>query len=305
MKIFITGATGFIGMHLAERLVREGHQIICGGRSFDKITHLLKNVKTYYVDLEKKESILKVLRLEKPEVVYHCAALVESFDLKLLRRINTEGTRNVLDSCLEENVKRVIYISSIAVISGNPDSLRTDDLPYKANNNYGISKIEAEKLAFSYRKKGMKIAILRPSMVYGSGEPHALGKLIELIRKRLIPIFGKADTKIHLVSVENVVDVLVLCLSNERAYEGTYILADKEIPTIKELIELVASAIGARKPVSLPLFLAKVMSKIPLLERIASLYLKERTYSIENIEKKLGYTPRISVYDGLKEAVLA
>ena len=304
MKILITGATGFIGRHLAVRLASEGHRVICGGRSFGKIAHLLGKTKTYYVNLENKRSILDVLEREKPDLIYHCAAEVESSDLDLLLRVNTKGTENVLSACLEKGIKRVVYLSSVSVISGNPEMPRRDDFPYKANNNYGISKIEAEKIAINYRKKGLKVAIFRPCMVYGKGEPHALGKLIELVRRRLVPIFGKGETKIHLVSVENVVDALLLPLLNEKAYEGTYLVADKDIPTVKELIETTANVIGAKTPIRLPRVLAVIFSKIPLVERVASLFLKNRTYSIENLEKKLSYTPRVSVYDGFREAVL-
>jgi len=303
MKILITGATGFIGRNLAMRLIGDGHEVVCAGRSFGKINFLLDKAKTAFIDLNKKESIAETLDREKPEVIYHCAALVESVSLGRLFKVNAEGTGNLLEACFKRNINKVIYLSSIAVVSGNDDVPLTSELPYKATSAYGRSKLEAEKIAIDYRKKGMKIAILRPPMVYGECEPHALSSLVSALKKRLLPVFGKGDKKLHLVSVENLVDVMVLCLSRKEAYEGTYFVADKEVLDVKQIMDYVADTIGAKRPVVLPGFIATMFGKIPIIKRWLSLYLKDRIYDIKPLREKLGYVPRVSIYDGLKRAV--
>ena len=305
MKIFVTGATGFIGRNLAERLVEQKHEVICGGRHLNKLDPLKERVKPVYLDIEDKEAALNLLKKEKPDVVYHSAALVESSNPDKLRRANLDGTKNILDACLAAGVKKVVYVSTIAVVSGNPDVPLTEDLPYKATNPYGESKLEAEKIALDYRKKGLKIAILRPCMVYGEGEPHGLSHLIDGIKRRIIPIFGKGSSKLHLVSVENVVDVMVLCLSKEEAYEGTYFVADKEVLSMKEVLEYIAKILGVTPPIVIPGGIVRFLAGLPFIKKKVSFLLKDRYYSIERLENKLGYTPRISVYDGLKRAVLA
>ena len=305
MKIFITGATGFIGRHLAKRLIEEGNDVICGGRSFDKLNSFLSEVKTSPIELENKDSILSALKKESPEVVYHAAALVESSALSKLRRANVEGTKNVLDACLKLGIKKVICVSSVAVISGNKEVPLRDDLPYKTTNAYGQSKLEAEKVAIAYREKGLKVAILRPCMVYGENEPHALHILVKWIKRRMIPIFGEGNNKLQLVSVENVVDVMVLCLSKEAAYEGTYLIADKEELSIKEIFNCITRAIGAKSPIHIPRIFVKLLAKLPVIGKRASFFLKDRTYSIDRIKEKLGYVPRVSTCDGLKKAVLS
>jgi nucleoside-diphosphate-sugar epimerase len=305
MKIFVTGATGFIGRNLTERLLAEGHSVICGIRSPAKLKSLKNKVKAVRIYLEYKETISRALREEKPDVVCHAAALVESASLGRLLRVNREGTRNVLAACLEEGVKSVIYLSTIAVINGNKSVPLTDDLPYRAKSAYGRSKLEAEKIALEYRKKGLKIAILRPCMVYGEGEQHGLLHLVGAVKKRVIPIFGKGDKKIQLVSVENVVDVMVLCLSKKEAYEGTYLVADKEALSVRELLNYIAEVLGVKPPFVIPGFAAVILAKMPFVKNFASYFLKDRLYSIKRLREKLGYTPRISVYDGLKRAVLS
>ncbi len=274
--------------------VRAAKNSVCPGKA--------KPVRIY---LEYIETISRVLKEEKPDAVYHLAALVESRSLEKLRRVNVEGTKNVLEACFTEGIKKVIYVSTIAVASGNTQVPLTEDLPLRATNPYGQSKLEAEKVALDYRKKGLKIAILRPCMVYGEGEPHGLGRLIECLKKRVIPILGDGKNKLQLVSVENVVDVLALCLSKEEAYEGCYFVADKETLGMGEVLDYTAEILKVKTPIRIPQAIAVILSKFPFIGIQISMLMKDRAYSIERLKEKLGYVPRVSTYDGLKRAVMA
>lgn len=305
MKILITGATGFIGNSFATRLAKEGHKVIAGGRNFKKMGQLINKVRISYFDIMDKDSILSALRKDKPDIVCHSAALVESINLPKLLKINRDGTENVFSACFQENIKNIIHVSSIAVVNGNDDVPLREDMPFKATNPYGKSKIEAEKIALKYREKGMNVAIIRPCMVYGVGEPHGLKRLIKALKLRIIPIFKGGNTKIQLVSVENVVDVMMLCLTDKNAYEGSFFVADKEILTIKELFSYVAGLVGVRAPYNIPDGVSNVLYKVPFTKKMVSFFMKDRIYSIERLKEKLDYVPRVSVYDGLKEAVLS
>ncbi len=305
MKVLITGATGFIGKRLSERLVQERHEVICTGRLLSKLDKLLNRVKAVYLDIEDPAALRDILSKEKPEILFHCAALVNSSSLNALMRINRDGTRNVFDACAKEGIGRVVYLSSIAVISGNPQVPLTDGLPYSATNRYGESKIAAERIALAYRKKGLKISIIRPVMVYGEHEPHLLGLLSRLIKWRLLPVVGLGDNKLQLVCVDNVVDVMMLALGRDEAYDGTYIVADKEALTIREFFKFIAKTQGAKPPFTIPEKLASFFEPIPFIGNRLSFFKKDRMYSIERIKERLGYVPKISVYDGLKKAVLS
>jgi len=303
MRILVTGATGFIGKRLSERLVREGHDVICTGRRLHALGRLLSEARPLYLNIENIEAIKNILHKEKPEMVFHCAALVNNGPLSRLMKANRDGTRNVFEACFLEGVKRIVYLSSIAVISGNQQAPFKDDMAYSATNRYGQSKIEAEKIAIAYRAKGLKVSIIRPVMVYGENEPHLLGLLCRLIRWRLIPIIGDGRAKLQLVDIDNVVDVMMLTLKNEKAYEGTYIVADKEELGVGEVLEYMAKCQGARSPFRIPASFLPVLSRIPFIEKRISFFTKERIYSLEKIKENLGYTPRVSFYDGLKKAV--
>lgn len=292
MTILITGATGFIGLNLTKRLLRLGYNVTATGRNLKKLGRLSGKIEKLRLDLENPENIKDIFEKVKPNVVYHSAALVKSKNLSKLRRVNREGTKNILEACLKAGVGKVIHVSSIAVISGRDASA------------YGRSKIEAEDIALEYRKKGLKIAILRPGMVYGPGEPHALGLLVKLLKMRALPVFGGGSNRIPFVSVDNVVDVMVLCLSKEEAYEGTYVITDKETLTVKEALTYITHTLGVKPPFVINEKLTGFLKKLPLAGRYVFRLMKDRFYPIERLEKKFGYIPRVSVYDGLREAVL-
>ena len=305
MKVFVTGATGFIGKNLVKRLMVEGFDVVCAGRNLRKLDPLLDRARAVYLNIEDRQAVAEAISREKPEAVFHCAALVQNHSHKKLWPANVEGTRNILDACLKENIKKIIYLSSVAVISGNPQVPLTEDLPFKATNRYGESKIEAEKIALEYREKGLRIAILRPPFVYGEDEPHGLGFLTRLIRYRLFPILGKGDNKLHLVCVDNVVDVMMFALSNEKAYDGSYFVADKEVLSVNEVFEYMAKVLRARPPLHIPQSFMPILTHLPIVGKNFSIFTKDRVYSIKRLEEELGYSPRVSVYDGLKKALLS
>jgi nucleoside-diphosphate-sugar epimerase len=303
MKILVIGATGFIGKRLSERLVSEGHDVICAGRRLSSLGALISYVSPLYIDIMDIEQIKNTLRKERPDIVFHCAALVNNRGLSRLMYVNSAGTGNVMAACLLEGVKRVVYLSSISVVSGNPQSPVTDDMPYAATNIYGRSKIEAEKIAISYRAKGLKVSVIRPVMVYGKGEPHLLGLICGLARWRLIPVIGGGKSRLQMVDIDNVVDVMMIALNNEKAYEGTYIVADKEVLGSGEFFEYIAQCQGARPPFKIPEGVLHVFDNIPFIKKKIAFFTKDRVYSIARIKDDLGYTPRICVYDGLKKAI--
>jgi len=303
VNILITGATGFIGKRLSQRLIKENHTIVCTGRSLSKLDSLREKADIVYMDIENPSSVNDIIKKYKPEAVFHCAAKVDGSSLEELIRSNVYGTENVLKASFEEGVERVIYLSSIAVISGNPQIPLTEDLPYAATNKYGTSKVEAEKIALDYRRKGLKISIIRPSMVYGEGEPHLLSLLVKLIKWRLLPIIGKGENKLHLVAVDNLIDVMMIALSRDQALEGTYIVADKEVLSIDKFFNIIAQSQGAKSPYHIHEKFIPILEKIPFIGKRVLFFKKDRIYSIDSIKEKLNYTPRVSVYEGLKKAV--
>lgn len=303
MKVLVTGATGFIGGYLVRRLAQEGYEIICTIRETSN-TELLRDisgVSFIECDLNDGEKFSVVIKKQKPEFVFHCAAIVMEKDEEKLNRANAAVTRNVCSACLENHVIRMIYISSVAVVSGNDDSCLNDEMPYKATNAYGRSKVEAEKIAVNFRAKGLNTAIIRPCMVYGIGEPHMLSRIFSLVKKRWLPMpeIPEMESKLQLVAVENVVDVMMLAMEKEEALDGTFLVADRDILTIKQFLSMLYEYLDAGSPPVLPYWLSRFLLSWPKIKQIRKKF-KDRTYDISRAQRLLGYRPAAGTPEGLR-----
>lgn len=306
MKILVTGATGFIGRKLVEHLLRKHYAITCLIRKTSKVDFLKKlKVKLAVGDITEEEEVDRVFQENKPDAVFHCAANVMDKDETKLHKANVEGTRNICHVCCKHHVERLVYLSSVSVVSGNQLLSIVDDLPYKATNAYGRSKIDAERVAIEYREKGLSVAIIRPCMVCGEGEPHVLDRLLKLIFSRCFPILDvpTIDSKLNLVYVGNVVQALELALCKDEATSGTFIIADKEIITFRQVIEILYSEMSGRYPPVVPAGLAKILLYMPFLGKKITNTLKDRSYDISRAVSLLGYNPDVSTEEGLRRTV--
>jgi len=305
MNVLVTGATGFIGRHLVKRLCELGGcNVFCLVRNPNKAKALEPlGVKFIYADITDKASLDKLLGY-KIDVVFHCAAHVDNKPLGLLWKANVEGTENICELALKLKAGRLVYLSSVAVIAGNFQTPLVEDLPYRATNSYGESKIEAEKKAIEYRKKGLGVVIIRPPMVYGEDEPHALKSLLNLLRLRIFPLVGKARNKLHLVYVENVVEAMIYSLSREEFLKGSFFVADNEALSLRQIFTVLSRAIGAKPPFNIPDFLKPLILKIPYIGKKINSLLKDRVFSIERI-RSLGFNPPYPAVQSLEKSAFA
>jgi len=305
--LLITGATGFIGKSLVKCLLsNKEYKLVCLVRKTSKTDFLTKNgVETVLGDICDFAGMEKIFKEVRPDIVVHAAAKVSETNETELRNYNVTGTHNICELCFVYDIEKLIYLSSVSVLSGNGDVPLTECLPYKASNHYGKSKIEAERVVLDYRKKGLQISILRPCMVYGEDEPHALDKILRLAEKRRIPVLDipEMNSKLHLVYVENVIDALMLSLEKKEALFGTFIIADKEVITLKKFLEIIYDALGKGAPPVMPRWLVKsLMVFPPFNSRIRGIF-KDRVYNITRAENELGYEPEISTEEGLRRTV--
>jgi nucleoside-diphosphate-sugar epimerase len=303
MKILITGATGFLGNDLVRRLAGEGHEVVCSVRNSSD-TGKLSGIDTslVYADIRDGRAFSDVLAASCPDVVYHCAARVWDADEKKLFDDNVKGTAEVCAACYRNNVEKFVYLSSVAVVSGNDAAPLTDEMPFKCSDAYGRSKAEAEKIVLSYREKGLKTAIFRPCMVYGENEPHALGRIMQSIMRRKMPILDvpEMDSKLALVYVGNVTEALLSALDKSEAFYGTFMIADKEVITIRKFIEIIADEIGAKRPFVIPGWMVNAARILPSVRGKMERIFKDRVYDISRITDILGYAPKVSTEDGLR-----
>lgn len=303
MNILVTGATGFIGSHLIDQLVFQKHRVFALVRKTSNVGPLMeKGVNLIYGDIIDKKSLEAVCDYDI-KALFHCAGYVQDNNWKSLYYINVIGTENICNLCLKLNVDRMVYVSSVAVVNGNSQVELKEELPYCSTNLYGASKIDAEGRAIEFRKKGLKIAIIRPPMVYGEGEPHALGKILFLLRHRLLPIIKEGKSRWHLAYVKNVADALILALHKDEFLQGTFFVADAEALTVKEILLTLAQAIGAPNPFYLPSWMTPLLRKLPYLGKRLSFLSKERIYDISKIQAA-GYKPAYQTKEALSRSAL-
>jgi dihydroflavonol-4-reductase len=175
-KVLVTGGTGFLGSYLLRYLIERGEKV----RAIRRSSSSMDLVKTIETQVEWVEGdILDVVSLEEAmegiERIYHCAAVV-SFDpdaVKIMKKVNAEGTANIVNMALRTGVKRLLHVSSIAAIGRNKHSeIVTEETKWERsplNSNYAISKMMAEQEAWRGSAEGLEVVVVNPSVIMGSG----------------------------------------------------------------------------------------------------------------------------------------
>ena len=201
MNIFITGATGYVGNNLANRLAAEGHTVHAICRSANKKSLLSHpNIKIFEGDINNVASIENGMK--NCEQVYHLAAFarVWSKDPGMFYKLNVEGTKNVLDVAKKLDVKNIVFTSTGGVLGpSNGRPVKEDDQRYgNVFNEYEDTKTQAENLCKEYcNKYGLRIVIVNPPRIYGPGiesESNAVTRLVKLYVKgkwKILPGDGK------------------------------------------------------------------------------------------------------------------
>jgi len=314
MDVLVTGATGFIGRHLVERLKEENYRVYCLVRKESKKKiEALKDVNVIYGDITNKETLKR--NLKSFDVVFHLAAAFG----KLMKReeyfkVNVYGTKNLLEVCKDKGIGKFIHYSACGVY-GNSDKIIDEVSPYNPSNPYEESKAEGEKIAISFMKY-LPIVILQPAVVFGPGDTYNVFKLFKGIKEKKFVLIGNGDNKLHFVYIKNLVYASLLAIKCEKAVGERFLIADEKAIRLKDLVLFIAREIGvSNKFLSIPKWLAyfiayfeekraKLMNSNPLITRDGVRFLTENhEYSILKAKRILKYTPRYTTYDGIRETI--
>lgn len=198
MNVFITGATGFIGGYLAERLVAEGHHLHCLVRSTSRVDHLRAlGVEIITADLRDREALCRAM--QGCDWVFHLANLYAMWHPRPEEfwQTNVEGTRCIMEAALDARVPKVVYVSTVAVLGKPAGHPFNEDTPagLQPFSLYGRSKAEGDRVVWElYRTRGLPVVTLYPGIVLGPGDDKPSGIYIQdLIRGRVpTPIFRRS-----------------------------------------------------------------------------------------------------------------
>ncbi len=324
MKILVTGATGFIGSHLVERLVQEGYGVkalVRNEKNFearDETNKLLKklNVEIFRGDLLDKDSLEKAVK--NVEVVFHLAAIARPLAIPKTRyfKVNEEGTKNLLEVCVNKKIKKIVIMSSLSAVGptrdGNPVNEKTKCQPV---DTYGWSKLAQENIAMNYFKEHkLPIILLRPSMVFGPRDFEML-RLFKAVNAWFFPLSGN-EKGIDFLYVENLVEACVLAMKNGKDGER-YHISNGKAYSINELVE--AISVAERKnilPIYFPKFfftftgyvvefLGKIFNFHPPFKHDTVNWMTEKFWiaDISKAKKELKYNPKISLEEGVRKTV--
>ncbi len=302
-RIVVFGATGFIGRNFVSYLLRSSRDmsIVCPVRKSSRNKDYLEQIEGLEIceyDVLNRRQISDFL--ESQDIVVDCIGWVGR-DRDMLFKGNEIATLEILYSCWKKGVRRVVYLSSVAVLSGNRSLPLRDDMPLQASMPYGESKLRAEKICWGFIASGLDVVILRPAMVYGRGEPHMLPTIKGLMQRGLFWLFGKADNLWHLCGIDNLVSVMEMALWNKDMLGRAFIVADKEILTAREIFNILSIEWTGKPLKEIPEFISKALLWIPGLSRVVRFMRKRRVYDISPL-KALGYKDVVSVREGLKKA---
>jgi nucleoside-diphosphate-sugar epimerase len=240
MKTLVTGATGFVGSHLAEALRRRGDEVTALARSPGKAAALAPlGIRVVAGDLHDRAALRQAI--EGQDVVYHVAGVIAARSEADFLVANRDGTRNVLEAAERADAPRLVFVSSMAAagptIRGRP--LRGDELP-RPVTAYGRSKLAAEQVV-----TGSPVAwsIVRPPMVYGPRD-HEVLKVFRLARFGIAPVLGDGTQELSAVHGADLADALIAVGTSAATVRRTYYACHPEVFTGAEMARAIGQAMG-------------------------------------------------------------
>lgn len=315
----VTGGSGFVGGHLIRRLLSDGWRVLALGRS-DKARAEIEALGAEPVEGDLLDRTALAGAMEGIEVVFHVAAHFKLWGpMSLFRRINVEGTRNVVEAAERAAVRRIVYVSAAAVVMGRPEPMRrvTEDMPLHKMPfaPYAASKAEAEEvlLPANGRRAGFSTVAIRPPFIWGPGMP-ALDRMVETVRAGQFQWVAGGGQALSTCHVDNLCHALILAADRGSGGEAFFV-SDGEDTTLKSfLTRLLASRGVTPKDRAVPFGIAWTMAGVmgavwrifrrkgepPVTRQMLRFIGKDFTIDVSRARNQLGYAPVISAADGMR-----
>ncbi len=318
MRVFVTGASGLIGSHLAALLREKGHEVVALRRRSSDVTYLREvGCELVEGDVRDPPEDLSV-HMRGCDRLVHGAALVYAAEgWPRTRAVNVEGTRHVLEAGAMAGIRHAVHISSVVVYGtrgGRIDETTPLDRDLPADDVYGRSKREAEEQARRVEvERGIAVTILRPGAVYGERDRLMTPAIARLVERPVTLLLGRGDNTLPVVYAGNVAVAAMLALEAGRA-ETTYDVGMDHPLTQRELLQGMAGGLGRRpRLISVPSAAvrvgAAVLQRLGIaapgarhlpLARVVRIALSENPYPSVRIRRELGWEPPYSHGEALQ-----
>jgi nucleoside-diphosphate-sugar epimerase len=315
LSALVTGASGFIGGRLAERLAtEEGVRVRAMVRNTKKAERLQKfPLEIVKADLLDPSSLRNAI--EGCDLVFHCAALVrETGDREEFFRTNVKGTENILKVSIDTKIRKLIHFSSVSVYGLDPPDGTDETTAYHpCGNLYCDTKIAAEKAVWaSHQESGLPVVVIRPANVYGPYSNPWTIRPMKLINSGQMILVNGGTGICNYVYIDNLLDATLAATKSDQSIGQAYLITDGVTVMWKEFFGYYARMAGKPKIRSVPEGLAKAIAlgmeitskftgKPPKITREAVSFLtRPARFSTEKARRELGYQPRFSLEEGMK-----
>lgn len=258
MKVLVTGASGFIGSVLVDRLVNKGHEVTCLIRDDGKKAKFKQKVEFVVADITDKEKLMAINNMNV-DALFHLAAInpLEK-DKKLQKSVNIDGMKNILDACANGNVKLFVYAQGTGVYGDTKGEWIDESVPKNPDTDFAKIRLEAEEMLWNASKEnGMPATVAVLGDVYGPGGWFA-DIIINRMRNGSFKIPGSGDYYRSFVHVDDVANALML-IAEKDAKNATYVIVDDEPVTFAEFVYYTVDRLGLKKPGKVPALLAKAV----------------------------------------------
>ena len=316
--VLVTGATGFLGEYLTQRLTKR-YRVLALGRNREKGKRLEEQGAVFCPgDFTRRESCARYF--QGVDYVIHAGALSTVWgEWEDFYRTNVLGTELVAALCRENGVKRLVYLSSPSIYTGKEDQyhIREDQAPEQNNLNYYIkSKLMAEAILRKWEKKGLETVILRPRGLIGIGDTSLVPRILTANAKTGIPLFREGRNLVDLTSVENVALACELSMTAEKAPGRAFNITNGEPMEFRNILEQFLRAIGEepryrRLPFGLVYALAgglewlyrtlRFAGEPPLTRYTVCTLGYAQTMDISSAREILGYVPEKTLAESIRE----
>lgn len=317
--VLVTGATGFVGKNLVRLLAENGYIVNALARESSNTASIAKYCnKIYTGDIKSRPALDQATA--GCDMVFHLASMLQGAEQadSEFWNVHVEGTRNVFEASIANNVPVVVHCSTIGVLGSTKGNVPDDETsPYNATDIYQVTKCEAEKLALEYYASGkVRGNVIRPASIFGPGDFRLLKLFRSVARKRFVMI-GKGKKFIHFVYVKDLARAIMTAGQKADTVNGeVFIIAAKRYLALREFIGIIASKSGGRLPrFYVPVWpvmtaaicceaICKVIKVKPVLfPRRVQFFTKNRLYDTSKATRLLGFEHTTTIEQGIEKTL--
>lgn len=313
----VTGASGFVGSHLVDKLLNLNHRVKVIARKESKLkwidTSKIEIVSCNYEDVDS----LKIA-VEGVDYIFHVAGVIKSKSKEGYYKGNVEVTKNLLNATerVNPNLKRFLFVSSQAAAGPSPKGLaKTEEMECNPVTSYGKSKLMAENEVKKFEDR-IPYTIVRPSSVYGPRDPEIL-MFFQTLKKGIQPMVGFQEKYVSLVHVYDLIDGILLSAFSDKSINQTYFISSERGYGWEEIGDITSKILGKRvlkvKIPHLAVYTIAAISQflsyfseeatILNLEKAREMVQESWVCSVEKAKRDLGYEQKISIEEGIKNTI--